>query len=393
MGSIRVRGETGKLYFDFRYRNKRCREQTSLSDTPANRRKLEKMLTRIEAEITLGAFDYGRYFPNSPLAEQMARRPAKGATPRFRDFAEQWFDENKVRWRSSHRSTIRSTLEHHLYPAFGDQAVGVLTRAEILKFRAGLGELRGAKGKKGLSAERINHIITPLRMILGEAGERFGFASPAAGIKSLKVPRTDVEPFTLEEVQLILTRVRADFRNYYTARFFTGMRTAEIDGLKWRYVDFKRREILIREARVQGETVSTKNDGSFRTIQTSTLVYNALKDQFRATGKLGEYVFCNRRGHPLDHNNVTKRVWYPLLRHLGLSLRRPYQTRHTAATLWLAAGENPEWIARQMGHTTTEMLFRVYSRFVPNLTRNDGSAVERLIAQNFGLRLIKGDKS
>jgi integrase len=46
----------------------------------------------------------------------------------------------------------------------------------------------------------------------------------------------------------------------------------------------------------------------------------------------------------------------------------------------LASGEAPEWIARQMGHTTTEMLFRVYSRFIPNLTRQDGSAFERLMA-------------
>jgi len=94
-----------------------------------------------------------------------------------------------------------------------------------------------------------------------------------------------------------------------------------------------------------------------------------------------DFVFCTRTGGPLNHNNVTKRVWYPLLRHLGLRKRRPYQTRHTAATLWLAAGENPEWIARQMGHTTTEMLFRVYSRYVPNLTRRDGSAFERLLAR------------
>jgi integrase len=36
-----------------------------------------------------------------------------------------------------------------------------------------------------------------------------------------------------------------------------------------------------------------------------------------------------------------------------------------------------------MGHTTTEMLFRVYSRYVPNLTRQDGSAFERLLRANF----------
>jgi integrase len=95
-------------------------------------------------------------------------------------------------------------------------------------------------------------------------------------------------------------------------------------------------------------------------------------------------VFCNLAGEPIDTNNFTKRVWYPLLRHLGLTLRRPYQTRHTAATLWLAAGETPEWIANQMGHASTEMLFRVYSRFVPNLTRRDGSAFDRLLSTRFG---------
>ncbi len=71
---------------------------------------------------------------------------------------------------------------------------------------------------------------------------------------------------------------------------------------------------------------------------------------------------------------------YPILRFLGLEKRKPYQTRHTAATLWLASGESPEWIARQLGHTSTNMLFRVYSRYIPNASRQDGTAFERLLA-------------
>jgi len=107
-------------------------------------------------------------------------------------------------------------------------------------------------------------------------------------------------------------------------------------------------------------------------------VYEALKRQYEATGG-GKYVFCNRLGQPLDHCNVRTRVWYPLLRRLGLKKRRPYQTRHTAATLLLASGENPEFVARLLGHSSTQMLFTVYSRFIPNATRMDGSAFERLI--------------
>jgi integrase len=91
-------------------------------------------------------------------------------------------------------------------------------------------------------------------------------------------------------------------------------------------------------------------------------------------------VFCNIEGKPLDNKNFSDRVWYPLLRHLGLERRRPYQTRHTAATLWLASGEAPAWIAMQLGHSDQQMLFKVYARYVPNLTRQDGSAMERLLA-------------
>jgi len=173
-------------------------------------------------------------------------------------------------------------------------------------------------------------------------------------------------------------------RNYYVTRFFTGLRSSEVDGLTWRYVDFERRQILVREALVQGRMEKTKTDGSERDVDMNSLVFAALQSQFAATGALDGYVFCGRSGKPLVNRNVTNRVWYPTLRKLELRPRRPYQTRHTAATLWLASGENPEWIARQMGHTTTEMLFRIYSRFVPNLTRRDGSAFERLLRQNFG---------
>jgi integrase len=227
-------------------------------------------------------------------------------------------------------------------------------------------------------------MLNPLRMILNEAADRFNFPTPFQNIKQLKVRKTDVQPFSLEDVQAILSTVRTDFRNYFTTRFFTGMRTGEVHGLKWKYVDFERRLILVRETIIDGRTEYTKTDGSQRDIHMSQIVFDALKEQEQATRKLSEYVFCTRNGAPLDHKNVTNRVWHPLLRHLKLAPRRPYQCRHTAATLWLASGESPQWIADQLGHTTTEMLFRVYARYVPNLTRRDGSAFERLISGVMG---------
>lgn len=384
MGSIKSRPENGKLFFDFRLFGKRCREQTTLQETPSNRKRLQKILDRIDAEITLGTFEYAKYFPESPMAkkiENVFSFHSGSKTPLFSDFAAQWMAEMKIEWRETHYKTNQGILDQYLLPKFGKKEVCAITKSEIMEFRASLAGLTGRKGGN-FSASRTNHIMNPLRMILNEAANRFNFSSPYHGIKSLKIPKSDVEPFTMEEVKLLLDNVRDDFRNYYTVRFFTGMRTSEIDGLQWKFVDLDRRQILIREALVEGKMVYTKNDGSFRTIEMSELVLNALQEQKKATGNF-DYVFCGKRGNPVRHCNITKRVWYPLLEYLNLRKRRPYQTRHTAATLWLAAGESPEWIARQMGHTNTEMLFRVYSRFVPNLTRKDGSAFERLIKENF----------
>lgn len=403
MASIQVRKETNRLIIDFYYRGIRCREQTALPDTPANRRKVEKLLSRIEQEIHLGSFDYARFFPGSRNARKFAQGPlaqagraleaalsgsgtgsATRGTPRFRDFAETWFTEKAIEWRRSHRDSVRRTLDSVLIPHFGDREVGHITKADILAFRAQLAKVP-ARGKQTvLSNARINKIMNPLRMILDEAADRFDFPTPFLNLKQLKVKKSDVQPFSLEEVQQILATVRPDFRNYYTVRFFTGMRTGEIDGLKWKYVDFERRLILVRETLVSGREEYTKTDHSQRDIQMSQVVFDALKAQERASRHLSEYVFCNRNGKPLDHKNVTARVWYPLLRHLGLARRRPYQTRHTAATLWLASGESPQWIAQQLGHANTEMLFRVYARFVPNLTRKDGSAFERLLTSVLG---------
>lgn len=396
MGSIRKRADNGFLFFDFRFAGQRCREQTALSDTPANRKNLSKIMQRIEAEISSGTFEYERYFPTSRNVAKFKAEKDEGqgrattdapqgsqlsTLPLFKDFAETWLAEKEVEWRRTHRISTRADLDRLLKPQFGEKAVDQITKADVLTFRATLAKANARGKTTPLSPRRINKIMGPLRQILCEAADRFDFRTPFNGVKSLKFRKVDIMPFTLEEVKLILNSVRVDFKDYYTVRFFTGMRTGEVDGLKWKFVDFDRRLILVRQTIVCGEEEYTKNDGSQRDIKMSQAVYEALRSQEKSTRHMSGFVFCNALGNPLDHKNVTNRVWAPLLRYLGLEYRRPYQCRHTAATLWLAAGENPEWIARQMGHTTTEMLFRVYSRYVPNLTRQDGSAFDRLLLQ------------
>lgn len=382
MASINSRNN--KLYIDFRYFGKRCREQTLLVDNKANRKRLENFVTKLEAELSLGSFEYGKYFPNSKKLNEFkslelmrASNSHSSVNITFEKFGERWREEKKPEWRQSQIENIDDIFRIYLNPEFGTLSINTITKAMILNFRSRLVD-KGNNDRK-LSASRINHIMTPLRMILNEASDRYNFESPWNNIKPLNEPKSKVNPFSLDEVMLIIDNVRKDYRNYYIVRFFTGMRTSEIDGLPWKNVDFERRQIIIDQAVVNGVIGKTKTAGSNRVIQMNKMVYEALLNQKEVTKHRSDYVFCTKKGTPLSHRNVTKRVWYPLLRYLELEKRNPYQSRHTAATLWLAAGESPEWIAAQLGHSSTKMLFTVYSRYVPNLTRQDGSAFEKLL--------------
>ncbi|PNK61527.1 site-specific integrase [Psychrobacter sp. FDAARGOS_221] len=387
MASINSRNN--KLYIDFRYFGKRCREQTLLTDTKANRKRLANFIEKMEAEIKLGSFEYEKHFPQSKkLAEFKALELIRAsnshddANINFEKFSRIWLEEMKPQWRPSQIQNVEDIFRIYLYPKFGMLPINTISKAMIMTFRGQL--VKNGNNGRALSASRINHIMTPLRMLLVEASDRYEFESPWKNIKPLSEPKSKVSPFTLDEVVLILNTVRKDFKAYYTVRFFTGMRTGEIDGLPWRNIDFERRQIIIDQAIVNGVVGPTKTAGSNRIVQMNQLVYDALLEQRERTQPLSDFVFCTKAGTPLNHRNVTKRVWYPLLRYLGLEKRNPYQTRHTAATLWLAAGESPEWIASQLGHSSTKMLFTVYSRYVPNLTRQDGSAFDKVL-ENYNI--------
>ena len=385
MAKLSTRKDNNSIYFDFIFQGKRCREKTNLSNTKINRRRLQKKLDQINAELLTGQFDYVAHFPTSKVAQKLIQEELEQSgnvvkdAPLFADFIEEWFEESILKWRLSHLKNMQSMKKKYFLPAFAEKKNDSITRADLLKFRTSLAKEPGRNGRSTISNNRINKIMDPLRRVFEEAADRHDFNTPFIRIKPLKIEKTDVNPFSFEQVNKIVSSVREDYSSYYLVRFLTGMRTGEIDGLKWKYLDFTSRLIKIRETIVDGKCDYTKNDFSQREIAMSKPVFDALKRQYEASFSLSDYVFCTNSGHPIDHNNVTKRIWYPLLKRLGLEKRRPYQTRHTAATLWLASGESPEWIARQMGHSNTQMLFQVYSRFVPNLTRNDGSAFEKLL--------------
>jgi integrase len=147
MGNIRSQ-PSGKLYFDFRYLGKRCREITALPDTEANRKRLETALKKIEAEILMGQFDYAKYFPTSKLLSQirlletrMGRGALRDEVPTFAEMTDIWLAEHEVEWREHYRVTITNLIRKHILPDLGEMPLDAITRDVLVALPQWAGEV------------------------------------------------------------------------------------------------------------------------------------------------------------------------------------------------------------------------------------------------------------
>ena len=174
---------------------------------------MKKRLEQLEAEITLGTFEYEKYFPKSKRVDDFKEKRSQQIAvqtrvPLFKEFTKVWFKQKRVEWRTSYQQKVSIVIKNYLIPAFGNQVLSKIKKSDLLNFRASLAKVTHGKDQTSLKASRINQIMTPLRMILNDAAERYEFESPYKNINNLKEGKIEVTPFSLEEVHKILLCTR-----------------------------------------------------------------------------------------------------------------------------------------------------------------------------------------
>ena len=93
------------------------------------------------------------------------------------------------------------------------------------------------------------------------------------------------------------------------------------------------------------------------------------------------HIFLNPQNKQWNQTNFAKAFRYRL-RLADIKPRPPKQMRHTFATLHIGSGESISWVSKMLGHSDVQITLKRYNRFIPNLTRDDGSAFENVINGN-----------
>ena len=363
---VRVRGD--RIQIDFYYRGIRCRETLPLRPTPANLQEAARKREAVLYAISNGSFEYLRFFPSSQAGRRLFRTAANITVGELLDrFL-------RTRERTIEFSTLgdyKCAVRYHLVPAFGKTPAADVRPSDI---REWIGSL-------SISRKRINNILIPLRGAFHEAVlDGLLQSNPVAAIPNLTHRARDPEPFTLQEMHAILDACAGPERWLFQFAFWTGLRTSELIALNWWDVDLRNRFVMVRRAIVRRRQKDPKTSSGVRQVKLLPPAHKALEELRRLAPTLDSRVFLNpRTGQPWETDaQIRRTAWMHVLKRAGVRYRNPYQTRHTYASMMLSAGENPMWVAQQMGHRDWGMIRKVYGRWIPDADPTAGTKAQLL---------------
>lgn len=340
---VRVYAKRGKLYGDFKKFGGK-REAFKLDDTPKNRKFVTTIVVPARVkELVTGVVD-----------EKVSKT--------LDAFAQEHFELMVGLVRELTIRDYRSIYSHRVGRYLGSLR---LNEIDVITLKKWQGQLVPKYAKKSIMAAR-----NILNILLEEAiDEGYLKDNPLKRVKVPKIAKPSlyrVDPFSLEEIELIVREATDWHRNYVIVAFFTGMRPEELIALRWDDVSFAMNEISIERTMRLGILGDTKTNASNRVITMLPMVKEALRHQYLRTGLQDGNVFLSNVGEPFKTPLSINERWKRIVKRSGVRYRNPYQTRHTFASIMLSNGESLLWVSKTMGHKDATTTLSRYSRFVGN---------------------------
>jgi integrase len=355
---VRKATETS-IEIDFYYNGQRCKERLKLKPTAANLKAASRHREAILHAIATGTFDYGVTFPASKRAKQFSA--SNSLT--IKDYLTQWLKHKKPTLKSSTGYGYERIIHNTLIPQFGAIALTELRKRHVMEWVRTL----------TTTNRTINNNLNPLRAALADAVEdELIEANPLASwqYRRQEAPReSDVDPFSQEEQAAILKVLDGQHKNLIQFAFWTGMRTSELVALEWGDVDWINGTVSVQRAKTQHAKTAElpKTKAGRRSVKLLTPAIEALRNQKAHTFLEGGVIFRNPyNGLPWKGDERVRAFWITALKKAGVRYRRPYQTRHTYASMCISSGENLSWLSAQLGHSSVMVTTQHYARFIPD---------------------------
>ncbi len=91
-------------------------------------------------------------------------------------------------------------------------------------------------------------------------------------------------------------------------------------------------------------------------------------------------VFCDSQGSYLRASNFQRRHFDKILTRAGLPDIRPYDLRHTCATLLLLTGEDTKVVSERLGHSTTRLTQDTYQHVLPGMQARAAAKINAILS-------------
>lgn len=119
------------------------------------------------------------------------------------------------------------------------------------------------------------------------------------------------EPFNLDEIDLILSIAKGQYKNFLGIAFFTGMRSEEILALNWDDIDFSTDTISITKTLSKGLIGKPKTASSYRDIEMLPMARKYLENQRLETGLKNSFVFTkeDKESHYANNSQFYNMEW------------------------------------------------------------------------------------
>lgn len=174
------------------------------------------------------------------------------------------------------------------------------------------------------------------------------------------------EPFNLDEIDLILSIARGQYKNFLGIAFFTGMRSGEILALQWGDICFSTDTISITKTLSKGLIGKPKTASSYRDIEMLPMARKYLEKQRLETGLNNGFIFTKEdKVSHYANNSQFYNKYRKILDEANLKRRSLHNTRHTFASIMLNNNIEPLWVSSTLGHRDLSITLRVYTHYIP----------------------------